>query len=63
MKPKRIAMMLIVALVLVFVLQNAATVELRFLFWKAEMSRVLLLLLVFVAGIVAGFLARAGRAR
>jgi uncharacterized integral membrane protein len=62
MKPKNIAITLIIGLLLVFVLQNSATVELRFLFWKAEMSRVILLLLVFAAGIVAGLLARAGRA-
>jgi uncharacterized integral membrane protein len=63
MKPKNIAITLIVGFLLVFVLQNSATVELRFLFWKAEMSRVILVFLVFAAGIVAGLLARAGRAR
>ncbi len=42
--------------VLIFVLQNAAAVPVRFLFWKVEMSRALLLLLVFAIGVVMGWL-------
>jgi len=42
-------------LVTILVVQNAEVVTLRFLFWRASMSRVVLLLLTFLAGGVLGY--------
>ena len=46
----------LVALVIVFVLQNTDVVEVRFLVWTKSMSRALILLLTFLIGLVAGWL-------
>ena len=48
----------IVALVLivVFTLQNAAVVTVNFLFWKLEVSRVILLLIVLLIGFLLGYI-------
>ena len=40
----------------VFILQNLAIVEIRFLFWKAVVSRVFLLAGSIAAGAIVGFL-------
>ena len=45
-------------LVAVFAVQNAEVVDVRFLFWKLSMSRALLLFLVFIAGLAAGWFFR-----
>jgi uncharacterized integral membrane protein len=47
---------ILVALVLVFVLQNTDVVEVKFLVWTKSMSRALILLLTFLLGLVAGWL-------
>jgi uncharacterized integral membrane protein len=47
---------ILVALVLVFVLQNTDVVEVKFLVWTKSMSRALILLLTFLIGLVAGWL-------
>jgi uncharacterized integral membrane protein len=49
----------------IFALQNTQLVQVRFLFWKIEMSRALVLLGVLGSGLVAGWLLgtlRRGRA-
>jgi uncharacterized integral membrane protein len=51
------------AAVLVFALQNTETVTVRFLAWDTSMSRVLLIALLFGAGLAAGWLLRAWGAR
>ena len=43
------------ALLTIFVFQNAATVEIRLLFWTVSMSRVLLLGGALIVGFAAGF--------
>ena len=40
----------------IFALQNTQLVQVRFLFWKIEMSRALVLLGVLGSGLVAGWL-------
>ena len=55
---KNIVFLILVALVLIFVIQNTQVVEFHFLAWKVSMSRALLLLGTFVMGIVVGWLAR-----
>ena len=47
---------ILVALVLIFVLQNTEVVEVKFLLWTKSMSRALTLLLTFLIGLAAGWL-------
>ena len=56
MPPKRIALIIIAILFAVFILQNAQVVKARFLFWDTESSRVIVLLVTFFLGLVAGWL-------
>lgn len=58
MSKKHIVLIIIVALVIVFVIQNTEAVEVWFIAWKVSMSRALLLLLTFLVGIIAGWIAR-----
>lgn len=45
----------LVLIVVVFIAQNTAVTELRFLFWALVMSRSLMMFLLFGIGIVAGW--------
>jgi putative membrane protein len=58
---KNIIFLILIALVVIFVLQNTEIVAFRFLAWTISMSRALLLFLTFAIGIVVGWLA--GRIR
>lgn len=49
--------LVIVGLVVVFAIQNAATVEVQFLLWSTAMPRVVILFLFFAAGALVGWLA------
>ncbi len=52
------------ALLIVFAVQNYQIVELRFLFWRVEVSRALLLFVVFwLGGVVGWIVGGAARAR
>lgn len=42
-------------LILVVIAQNTAVVTMKFLFWEASLSRVVLLLLTLIVGFVIGF--------
>ncbi len=54
--PKLLAALTLVALTVIFLYQNAATVEIRFLFWGAAMSLSLMIFLVLAVGILTGWL-------
>jgi putative membrane protein len=56
MTAKRVVMIVVGLLFASFVAQNAEVVEVRFLFFKAEASRAIVLLGTFVFGILAGWL-------
>lgn len=56
MKSRLIIALVVLLLVAIFALQNAEAVPVRFLFWTATLSRAMLLLLVFVAGLGSGWL-------
>ena len=63
---KDIKLVLAIALavvVVLFVLQNAEPVRVEILFWSWSASRAIVLLVVFLIGVVAGWLARAGAFR
>jgi uncharacterized integral membrane protein len=55
---KRYLLFAILAVVFVFTLQNYRAVEIRFLFWSIELSASILIFLVFLAGLLAGYLLR-----
>ncbi len=46
----------LIALVLIFAMENAQTVEIRFLAWAVAMPRALMIVVVFGIGLVAGWL-------
>ncbi len=55
---KTIIFFILIALVIVFVIQNTQVVEFRFLAWKVSMSRALMFLGTFLIGIAVGWLSR-----
>ena len=56
MKAKLIVLLVAILLALIVLIQNAQTVTFRLLFWTAEISQLLLVLLMLVIGFVLGFL-------
>jgi len=56
MTPKRIFILVMVLLFATFVVQNAEVVQVRFLFWKTEASRALVLIGTFACGLIGGWL-------
>jgi len=55
---KTIVFLILVALVIIFVIQNTQVVEFQFLAWKVSMSRALLFLGSFCIGVIVGWLSR-----
>jgi uncharacterized integral membrane protein len=51
-----IVLFILLALVIVFVLQNTQVVDVQFFFWTVSMSRALVLLGTLVIGLFAGWL-------
>lgn len=47
--------MVLLGLLVLFVIQNVATVEVSFLFWTLKLPRSILLFLTFAVGAVAGW--------
>ncbi|MFZ5609019.1 MAG: lipopolysaccharide assembly protein LapA domain-containing protein [Pseudomonadota bacterium] len=52
----------LLAIALLFVLQNTERVAVDFLFWSFELRRAFLVLIILVIGFVAGWLSHASRA-
>ena len=55
MKAKLIIALVLLVLALIVLLQNTEVVTFRLLFWSAEISQVLLVLLMMFIGFVLGF--------
>lgn len=55
MKAKLIVILVAVVLALIILIQNTHTVTFRMLFWKAEISQLLLVLIMLVIGFVLGY--------
>jgi len=53
---KLISTLILIGLVVIFVIQNVAVVEIKFLLWSFEMSRSLLYFIIIAIGIVSGWL-------
>lgn len=58
MKAKIITILILAALAAMFIFQNAAMVELKFLFWTLPASMTLTMFLIFSSGIITGWLLR-----
>jgi uncharacterized integral membrane protein len=63
MRPRLIASLILIGLIFVFAVQNAKTVEISFFFWSLEVSRALLLFVVFVIGGMVGWFLKSSAAR
>jgi len=59
MKVKIISIIVLVALVILFIIQNVAVVEITFLFWSLQMSRALFIFFLLSIGIAIGWLLHA----
>ena len=59
MNIKLITGLILLALVIVFVIQNAIAVDIKFLLWKVSMSRSLVIFIVLAIGIAIGWISAA----
>lgn len=57
-KGKAVIAVLLIALVIVFVSQNREPANVEFLFWTWDASRAVVMFVIFLAGTLAGWLAR-----
>ena len=55
MSYRLILTLVFIGLVIVFVIQNVAVVEITFLLWSTEMSRALLYFIIFILGLISGW--------
>jgi putative membrane protein len=58
MNYKLIFNLVLVGLMVIFIVQNVAVVEIRFLFWKVSMSRSIMIFLLLAVGIITGWILR-----
>ena len=56
MNVKLILGMILAGMAVIFIVQNVAVVELRFLIWTMSISSALLLFLIFAIGLILGWL-------
>jgi len=56
MKPKVIALLVLIVIALIIVLQNFHVVSFRIFFWAVDMSLIILTLLTLIIGFLAGYL-------
>lgn len=56
MNYKLITSLIIIGIIVILIIQNAAVVDIHILFWTIKMSRVLLMFILLAIGIVAGWL-------
>ncbi|WP_036841140.1 lipopolysaccharide assembly protein LapA domain-containing protein [Polaribacter sp. Hel_I_88] len=56
MKTKTILILIFAAIIVVFSLQNAEITDVKFLFWKLSISKVLIILGSFAIGVLLGIL-------
>jgi uncharacterized integral membrane protein len=55
MKPKTIFIIVILLLFGIIIIQNTEMAGFQLYFWKVEMSRAILLPIIFIAGLIIGF--------
>jgi len=52
---KLISIVTLVTLTILFIIQNAAVVEIQFLFWSIQVSRVVFMFILLAVGIIIGW--------
>ena len=55
MDARLIGVLVLAGLVVLFIIQNVAVVEIRLLFWSLQMSRSLLMFLLLAVGMIIGW--------
>ncbi|MFA7677738.1 MAG: lipopolysaccharide assembly protein LapA domain-containing protein [Candidatus Omnitrophota bacterium] len=63
MKPKTVMMLILGGLLIIVLLQNTQAVSLRFLFWKFDISSIILLPLTILIGFIIGIIIGRKKAR
>lgn len=58
MKPKTVVIFIIIVLFLVILLQNVRVITLYILFWEISMSQIIFLPIIFIVGVLVGYLLR-----
>lgn len=56
MRPKTIIFIILAIVFLIVLLQNTQIVDVQFLFWKFTMSRIILIALIMLVGLILGFI-------
>ena len=56
MKYKLIAGLVLIFIAVIFIVQNSEVVDIRLFFWTMSISRILLMFIILVIGIIIGFL-------
>ena len=56
MSTKFVFILILIGLFVLFIVQNVAVVEITFLFWSFQVSRVLLLFLALLIGMIIGWI-------
>ncbi|MFC1563673.1 lipopolysaccharide assembly protein LapA domain-containing protein [candidate division KSB1 bacterium] len=56
MNTKLVISLIIICFAVIFIIQNAAVVDTRFLFWTISMSRSLLIFIFLAIGIISGWI-------
>jgi uncharacterized integral membrane protein len=56
MKAKTIFIIAIILLIGLIIIQNTEVAGVQFIFWKVEMSTAILLPIIFITGLIIGFL-------
>ena len=56
MKYKLGAALVLILLAVIFIVQNAAIVNVQLIFWTISISRIVLMLIILIIGIIVGFL-------
>lgn len=52
---KLVTVLILAGLVVLFIIQNVAVVEVQFLFWTMQISKALLIFLLFAIGVIMGW--------
>ncbi len=55
MKPKTIIILILIALAVVFLIQNTQVVEVQIFFWKIAMSRIIMIIFFLIVGFIVGY--------
>ena len=63
MKFKIILSLVVAVLIVIFIVQNVAVVDIKFLFWKLSMSRSLMMLFLIIVGIIIGWFLKSASVR